>query len=335
MSAASWSEFPELETGSAEDPVTAAGLWLQSSVVQARIDRLAAAPSTVLISGETGSGKGLIARLIHGRSRQRRHGFTHVDCAALSPYLIESELFGHVRGAFTGATAARSGRFQSAGAGTIFLDEIAELGLDCQRKLLRVLEDRVFERVGSSEPVAMRARVIAGTNRNLHAAIADGRFRQDLFYRLAVTHFHIPPLRDRPDDISELVLFALQRAAERLGRSTPSTTNDFMLALLRHTWPGNVRELLNVVEQVMVYGEPNCSVLRESDLSGLLSQGTLNSKTGTYPGSSEGWDTAQLEAALIQTAGNVSRAARRMGIPRSTLRYRINRAGLTHLLSKD
>ena len=335
MSAASWSEFPKLEAGGAESRVTAAGVWLQSSVVQARIDRLAAAPSTVLISGETGSGKGLIARLVHGRSLQRRYGFTHVDCAALSPYLIESELFGHVRGAFTGATAARSGRFQSAGAGTIFLDEVAELGLDCQRKLLRVLEDRVFERVGSSEPVAMRARVIAGTNRNLHAAMADGRFRQDLFYRLAVTQFHVPPLRDRLDDMPELVLFALRRAAERLGRSAPSTTNDFMLALLRHTWPGNVRELLNVVEQVMVYGEPNCSVLRESDLSGVLSQGAVNSTNGAHACPNEGSDTTRLEAALIQTAGNVSRAARRMGVPRSTLRYRITRAGLTHLLSKD
>ena len=334
MSASSLCRLSE-EVGSASRAQrTGAGVWLQSGATQRRLDRLAAAPSTVLISGETGAGKGLIARLIHERSQRSSLGFTHVDCGALSPYLIESELFGHVRGAFTGATTARSGRFQSAGTGTIFLDEVGELDLACQRKLLRVLEDRVFERVGSAEPIAMKARVIAGTNCDLPLAIGEGRFRQDLFYRLSVTHFHVPPLRDRLDDLPELVEYALRRTSQQLGRRPPSVTADFLSDLRRHSWPGNVRELLNVIEQVIVCSPPGRPILRASDLIGLPLPWPSRTITPDA-GLRDVPEKSRVAAMLIATGGNVSRAARRMGIPRSTLRYRINRAGLTHLLAKD
>lgn len=297
--------------------------------------RIAAAPSTVLVTGETGSGKGFLARAIHDHSPRNREPFVQVDCTALSPTLIESELFGHTRGAFTGATSGRKGRFELARSGTILLDEIGDLDLTAQRKLLRVLDEGLYERVGSSVPLRLNARVIAATNRNLPEAVQSGDFRKDLFYRLAVTRIHVPPLRERRDELPRLVDVGLARAAARLGRAVPRSSNSLISRLHEHCWPGNVRELFNALEHAAAHAPDDRLCLRPCDLD--LTNHAMNVRTTrahlepTYaPAPSQ-----DIRAVLIATGGNVSRAARRLRIPRSTLRYRILRAGLEHLLARD
>jgi DNA-binding NtrC family response regulator len=290
-----------------------------------------------VISGETGSGKGAVARLIHAHSDRKARPFVHVDCAALSPTLIESELFGHVRGAFTSAEARRRGRFEVAADGTIFLDEIAELDLQGQRKLLRVLEDRCFEPVGSSSPTPMRARVLAATNRDLEALVSAGAFREDLFYRLFVTRIAVPSLRERVQDIPDLTQLGLRRLEARLPRPVPSTTDEFCERPAEHDWPGNLREFFNVLEHAVVCTSLDRLRLRAADLEGILPRRSSlpgRSLHLTAPRWSHETDSHIAET-LIQTGGNVSRTARRLGLPRSTLRYRIQRDGLGHLLPKD
>ncbi|MCZ6785174.1 MAG: sigma-54 dependent transcriptional regulator, partial [Proteobacteria bacterium] len=216
------------------------------------IDAVAPLRSTVLISGETGTGKGLVARLLHATSPRAALPFIHVDCAALSPTVVESELFGHERGSFTGAVARRAGRFELAGEGTIFLDEIGDLAPALQAKLLRVLQDREYERIGGGRTLAMTARVIAATHADLPRAVAAGRFRRDLFYRLNVVHLRVPPLRERKGDLPRLVAAGLERIAESLGVRAPQVDEKAIERLAEHAWPGNVRELLNLLERLAV-----------------------------------------------------------------------------------
>ncbi len=197
-------------------------------------------PSTVLLQGETGTGKGLVARCIHQASSRRQSPFIHVDCAALSPNLIESELFGHEKGAFTGAGDRRTGRFELAERGTIFLDEIGDLDASLQTKLLRVLEDRRYERVGGTRTLVMSARVIAATSRDLHRALAEGRFRADLYFRLDVLKLKISPLREHTEDIPLLVDSGLSVICDRLGLRVPELSDEFLAHLTDHGWPGNV-----------------------------------------------------------------------------------------------
>jgi formate hydrogenlyase transcriptional activator len=216
------------------------------------IDRVAPTDTTVLILGETGTGKELIARAIHSRSPRHKHPLVKVNCGAIAAGLIESELFGHVKGAFTGAFERRTGRFELADKGTIFLDEIGELPLDMQVKLLRVLQEQEFEPVGSSRTVKVDVRVIAATNRVLEDEVAAGRFRADLYYRLNVLPIRVPPLRERQSDIPQLVMFFIQRHAKRIGRTVEGVSRESMDRLTRYGWPGNVRELENVIERALV-----------------------------------------------------------------------------------
>jgi formate hydrogenlyase transcriptional activator len=217
-----------------------------------QVEQVASTDSTVLVSGETGTGKELIARAIHHRSARRDRPLVKVNCSAISAGLVESELFGHVKGAFTGALERRTGRFELAHRGTIFLDEIGDLPLETQVKLLRVLQEREFEPVGSSRTLAVDVRVIAATNRDLAAAVREGRFRADLYYRLNVFPIEVPPLRERQGDIPPLVTFFLGRFAARFGKRIDSVSRETMDRLVAYDWPGNVRELQNVVERAVV-----------------------------------------------------------------------------------
>jgi len=218
----------------------------------ARASQVAPLNTTVLLLGQTGTGKELLARAIHELSPRRDHILVKVNCAALPPTLIESELFGHEKGAFTGATATRSGRFELAHQGTLFLDEIGELPLDLQPKLLRVLQDGQFERVGGTRTYQVDARVIAATNRDLLRAIAEGRFREDLYYRLAVFPMLVPALRERREDIPLLVWSIVERRGRELGRKIERVPRRVMDALVSYDWPGNVRELENVIERALI-----------------------------------------------------------------------------------
>ena len=221
------------------------------------VEQVAPTDSTVLIYGETGTGKELVARAIHNRSTRNSRALVNVNCSAISAGLVESELFGHVKGAFTGALDRRIGRFELANGGTIFLDEIGELNLETQVKLLRVLQEREFEPVGSSRTLRVDVRVIAATNRNLREAVDAGRFRADLFYRLNVFPIEVPPLRERRSDIPKLVAFSLSRLSKRLGKKIEGVSRESMENLLSYSWPGNIRELQNVIERaVIVSSEP-------------------------------------------------------------------------------
>jgi DNA-binding NtrC family response regulator len=296
----------------------------------------AATAATLLITGETGSGKGVVARAVHLRSQRRDRPLVHVDCAGLSPPLIESELFGHERGSFTGAEARRAGRFELAGSGTILLDEIGDLAPSLQAKLLRVLQERSFERVGGSSTLPMRARVIAATNLDLERAVRERRFREDLYYRLNVLRISVPPLRDRKEDISELAIRALRRHAQRLGLPPPEPSAALLGRLAGLPWPGNVRQLLNVLERLLLL-RPG-GALDAPDLERVLDPevalrpdalAECHERYGELP------ESERIASVLESTGGNVSRAARRLGLPRSTLRHKIKKYSLEGLIPSD
>jgi DNA-binding NtrC family response regulator len=312
--------------------------------LRGEIRNAARVDSTVLLQGETGTGKGLVARLIHEQSRRRRGAFVHVDCAALSPGLIESELFGHEKGAFTGAGAQRRGRFELANDGTIFLDEIGDLDAHLQTKLLRVLEDRRYERVGGSRTLIMQARVIAATSHDLLERVRRGTFRKDLYFRLNVVQLRIPPLRDRKDDLGQLVESGLDRLADKLGVPRPRVSPGFLGRLGDYDWPGNVRELMNVLERVLVNYQVD--VLEPEDLPGLtgawrdgLARAECETAELPEPVPFADLPIAEeeklLRTVLTETGGNVARASRRLRIPRGTLRYRIEKFSLQHMIPKD
>jgi DNA-binding NtrC family response regulator len=306
--------------------------------VRRELHAVSALDSTVLITGETGTGKGLAARLLHELSLRSRRPFVHSDCSGLAGSLIESELFGHERGAFTGAVASRIGRFEAAAGGTLFLDEIGDLSLELQVKLLRVLQDQVYERVGSTHPRVMSARIVAATNRNLEFEVGAERFRRDLFFRLNVIRIEMPPLRDRREDVPSLVQFLLQRLATRLGVGAPAVTEAFLSDLTRHDWPGNVRELMNVLERFLVqYHTGLLDVSVPNNLIGNpMSIPSLgNSQARKLPLADSAEEKRFLEAELAAAGGNISRLARKLGIARSTLRYRISRHKISRRISQD
>jgi formate hydrogenlyase transcriptional activator len=318
-----------------------------------KVEQVAPTDSTVLICGETGTGKELIARAIHNRSARKDHPLVKVNCSAISAGLVESELFGHVKGAFTGALERRSGRFELADGGTIFLDEVGELPLETQVKLLRVLQEREFEPVGSSEPVRVNVRVIAATNRNLEESIKTGSFRDDLFYRLNVFPVELPPLRERRSDISKLATFFVFHYSKKLGKNIEGISQDTMDRISGYSWPGNVRELQNVIERAVILCQQPILELKP-DLApisarGLLPQapeGLSEAEAATYSGPAspalstlKDVERGYIMAVLKQTGGVVegpNGAARILNLHPNTLRHRMSRLGIkrsTHRIS--
>ena len=294
--------------------------------VLSRIAKVAPTDSTVLITGETGTGKELIARAVHKRSQRSGRPFVSVNCAALPPTLVSSELFGHEKGAFTGATQRRLGRFEMADGGTIFLDEVGELLPDTQAALLRVLQEREFERVGGGQPVQVDVRVIAATNRDLNAAVANGTFRQDLLYRLNVFPIEMPPLRERKDDILILVEYFVQRYANRAGRNIRSIDQKTLDLLQSYDWPGNIRELQNVIERSIILSSTDVFSVDELWLSKRTSPQASRAETSPALNVEPRSEREIIEAALAETRGRVSGpsgAAAKLRIPPSTLETRI------------
>jgi transcriptional regulator with GAF, ATPase, and Fis domain len=293
-----------------------------------RISKVAPTDSTVLITGETGTGKELIARAIHRRSSRCSRAFIGVNCTAIPPELIPSELFGHEKGAFTGATQRRLGRFELADGGTIFLDEVGDLAPDTQIALLRVLQEREFERVGGTQSIHADVRVIAATNRDLKTAVAAGTFRQDLFYRLNVFPIQVPPLRERKEDILMLAEYFVQRYAAKAGKNIRSVDQKALDVLQSYDWPGNIRELQNIIERsvILTFGE----VLSVDELW-LSKQAARSNSPVEASGSVTAVTERQtereiIEKALAQTRGRVSGpsgAAAKLRIPASTLATRI------------
>ncbi len=296
--------------------------------VREQIAQVAATDSTVLIEGETGTGKELVARAIHAQSARRDRALVKLNCAALPRELVESELFGHEKGAFTGAHQQRRGRFELADGGTLFLDEIGEMPLEAQAKLLRVLQEREFERVGGTRALHVDVRVIAATNRDLAAEVAAGRFRADLYYRLNVFPIRLPPLRERRDDIPRLLQHVASRIARRLGRELTGIAPGFVEAASAYGWPGNVRELENVVERALIVSR-----------GGLLDGGgwrpaapaTAASADAPPQGSLRQIETAHIRRVLDATHWAIegeAGAARVLGLHPSTLRGRMRKLGL-------
>ncbi len=292
--------------------------------VLAQVAKVAPTDSTVLILGETGTGKELIARAIHKRSRRASRAFIRVNCPAIPAPLIASELFGHEKGAFTGAFQRRLGRFEAADGGTIFLDEIGELPPGTQIALLRVLQEREIERLGSTHPITVDVRVVAATNRDLEAAVERGGFRQDLFYRLNVFPIRIPPLRERLDDIPVLAQYLIERYAKQAGKSIRTISKQTLELLQAYDWPGNVRELQNVIERAVILCEGETFAIDESWLKAKPSHAPID--TGRQMRTLAEGERALIIAALAQSRGRISGpsgAAAKLGIPRQTLESKI------------
>jgi two-component system NtrC family response regulator len=309
-----------------ERPLVAASAPMRALLEVA--DRVAASEATVLITGESGTGKELVARRLHARSPRADGPFVTVNCAAVPAGLLESELFGHVRGAFTGADRDRPGRFREAHGGTLFLDEVAEIPPALQVKLLRVLQERTVDVLGRDRPQAVDVRVLAATNRDLAAEIREGRLREDLYYRLNVVELHVPALRERPDDLEPLVRHFVERAAP--GREL-AVTAELVAELTRRSWPGNVRELENACERLVVLCRGD--TLEVADLPPLSPAPGARPSDEWPPLPPEGLSLVDLEKRVIERAlalkgGNVSQTAVYLGVPRHILLYRLEKHGV-------
>ena len=287
------------------------------------ITKIAATDSSVLIVGESGTGKELVARAIHYESPRASRPFVPVNCAAIPETLFESELFGYVRGAFTGAAGAKKGLFEQAERGTLFLDEIAEMPPSIQGKLLRALQEKEVRRIGDVAPIRVDVRLIAATNRNVKKALESGQFREDLYYRVNVFQIELPPLRERRDDIPLLARYFLERYSRRLGKRVTGFSQEAQLFLLHHDYPGNVRELENAVERAVALAEGE--YITEKELPAEMTQRKmLRAPQEALAGYSMSWSLARLErehirAVLMKHKGNVSKTASSLGISRSTL----------------
>src|SRR5271170_7191330 len=294
------------------------------------IAKVAPSDSTVLILGETGTGKELLARAIHKRSKRAERAFIGVNCAAIPPSLVASELFGHEKGAFTGATQRRLGRFESANGGTIFLDEVGDLPLEVQVTLLRVLQEREIERVGSSNPIAVDVRVIAATHRDLNALVAEGKFRKDLLYRLNVVPVEMPPLRDRSADIPLLAEYFIDRFGKRAGKKFRTIGKKSLKVLQAYGWPGNVRELQNVIERAVILSDGDNLAVDETWLRRELPPAA--SRTATLGGTMVRHEKEIIEAEIGRAQGRISGpggAAAKLGLPAKTLDSKIKRLRIT------
>jgi transcriptional regulator with GAF, ATPase, and Fis domain len=341
---------PEFASAAVAAPPAPPGGIIGSSPVVQRllqlVHKVSASQSAVLIRGESGTGKELLARALHERSPRAGKTFVKVHCAALSPGLLESELFGHVKGAFTGAHRDKVGRFELADGGTLFLDEIGDISLEVQTKLLRVLQEMTFERVGSSEPVQVDVRLIAATHQDLERLMKEGRFREDLYYRLNVISIAVPPLRERQEDIPELALHFLRLHGQRCGKSVTQLEDDALVVLKAYPWPGNIRQLENAIERAVVVAEG--SSITAAELPGELME-ACNGLTDPAPAGANGkgkalvapgglrgersererWERERLVRALAAANGNKAEAARALGLARSTLVSRLKKLGLS------
>jgi formate hydrogenlyase transcriptional activator len=291
-----------------------------------RVETVAPTDSTVLIQGETGTGKELIARAIHNLSRRRERTFVKVNCAAIPAGLLESELFGHERGAFTGAIAQRIGRFELANGGTLFLDEVGDLPTDLQPKLLRVLQEQEFERVGGTRTLGVNVRLVAATNRDLEAAVASGEFRTDLYYRLNVFPIALPPLRERPDDIPDLVRACVQRFARRLNKRIERIPTETMAVLCGYDWPGNVRELENAIERAVILTTGPALQVQMSEFR----RRDVASPSGATLEATERDAILRTLRETNGVLGGPRGAAARLGLKRTTLQSRMRKLGIRH-----
>jgi len=295
------------------------------------VERVAVGGSTVLLLGETGTGKELVARAIHNRSNRRNRSFVKLNCAAIPSGLLESELFGHERGAFTGAITQKAGRLELADQGSLFLDEIGDIPLELQPKLLRVLQEREFERLGNTRTKRVDVRFIAATHRDLEGMILEKRFRSDLYYRLNVVPIFIPPLRERPEDIPLLVQHFVQEFGRKAGKKIDTISSVTMDALRRHPWPGNIRELENVIERAMILTTGSVLRVSHDDLSTRIAPGQDTDRRQTLE---------EVERQHILTILKGSRwilsgpdgAAARLGLNRSTLYFRMKKLGIARSL---
>jgi Nif-specific regulatory protein len=328
--------------------------------VLGKVEQVAPMSSTVLLRGETGTGKEMVAHAIHINSPREHKPFVRVNCAALAPGILESELFGHEKGSFTGAMARRPGRFELADGGTLFLDEVGDLPMEVQIKLLRALQEREFERVGGHETIKVDVRLVSATNRNLEKMIEEGEFREDLYYRLNVFPINLPPLRDRLEDIPVLATHFVAKFARAMGQRPAGASAEALNKLREYTWPGNVRELENIIERAMILargGELQSSHLdfgrRAQQPSGNFPTVTSDAGSGpaVIPGAGAGAlgggsaedgrslaerlldsERKEIMAAVEKSKGNIASASRMLGINRSTLYYRLRKHGLEHLL---
>jgi DNA-binding NtrC family response regulator len=301
-------------------------LFAGAAMAEARrlIGNVADTPASVLISGESGTGKELAARMIHLASQRRDAGFVAINCAAIPENLMESELFGHEKGAFTGATQARPGKFELAAGGTLFLDEIGELPLALQAKLLRVLQERTFERLGGRREIRSDVRIVAATNRDLEAEIREKRFREDLYYRLNVFPIRLPPLRERRDGLPILTEYLVLRAAQQIGRAVSLVEPEVHAAFADYDWPGNIRELQNVIERAVILSSGRITL---SDLPELIRR-PVRQPSATTDGSLQDREREAILEVLAQCGGNRRLAAERLGISKRTLQYRLKEYGL-------
>ena len=306
----------------------------ENSRLKEKIERVGKTPARVLITGENGTGKELVARAIHGQSTRAQAQFVEVNCAAIPSELIESELFGHMKGSFTGAVADRAGKFEQAHGGTLFLDEIGDMSLAAQAKVLRVLQDGVVTRIGGSKPIQVDVRVLAATNKEVESEIAAGRFREDLFYRLNVVPIHVPPLRERREDIPLLIRHFIAQLAGPGGLAPRAMSDDAVARLSQLEWPGNVRELRNTIERLLILsGGPRITA---EDVDRLVGRRTEASEGGlgslldvpTFEEFKHAAERAYLVAKLRAYDWNVSETARALDMPRSNLYKKIERYGL-------
>ncbi len=309
------------------------------------VRKVAATDAVVLIRGESGTGKELLAKAVHETSTRAGKPFVKVHCAALSANLLESELFGHVKGAFTGAHKDKIGRFELANGGTLFLDEIGDINLEVQTKLLRVLQERTIERVGSSESLEVDVRILAATHQDLETLIRKGRFREDLFYRLNVFPIHMPPLRDHIEDIPELAMHFMRLSAQRCRKDVTQMDDDVLTAFKGFAWPGNIRQLENVIERAVVITEGQTVTLHELAPEILVKSSprdeaeskaihgreliSINHPISNWRSERERTEREQMVRALAAADGNKAEAARALGIARSTLVSKLKKLGLS------
>ncbi|HTV59094.1 MAG TPA: sigma-54 dependent transcriptional regulator [Verrucomicrobiae bacterium] len=296
--------------------------------VLALVERIAPTNSTVLLGGESGVGKDLIARAIHEHSLRFRGPFVKINSTAIPENLLESELFGYEKGAFSGAVSSKPGKFELADGGTLFLDEIGDVPPAIQVKLLRVLQEREFERLGGTKTLKVDVRLIAATNRDLRAALEDGTFREDLYYRLNVVPIDIPPLRDHPEDIPALARLFAERFARESKKAAPAISGAAIQLLVNHRWPGNVRELQNVIERGVTLASGSSLDVSDIHLDSPPARSSASSAVLPPGMTLDQWEEAAIREALRAAGGNKSQAARALGLSRNALRYRLDKMGL-------